>query len=44
MIWVGIVLWHIDYCRLFNAKSFLQILSTNKKLTAPYLFRFIINK
>ena len=23
--WFGLVLWHINYCRLFNAKSFLYI-------------------
>ena len=25
MIWFGWVLWHINHCRLFNAKSFLYI-------------------
>ena len=25
MIWFGLVLWHINYCRLFNAKSSLYI-------------------
>ena len=25
MIWFGLVLWHINHCRLFNAKSFLNI-------------------
>ena len=25
MIWFGRVLWHINHCRLFNAKSFLYI-------------------
>ena len=25
MIWLGWVLWHINYCRLFNAKSSLYI-------------------
>ena len=25
MIWFGFVLWHINYCRLFNAKSSLYI-------------------
>ena len=25
MIWFGSVLWHINHCRLFNAKSFLCI-------------------
>ena len=25
MIWVGWVLWHINHCRLFNAKSCLYI-------------------
>ena len=25
MIWFGLVLWHINDCRLFNAKSFLYI-------------------
>ena len=25
MIWLGWVLWHINHCRLFNAKSFLYI-------------------
>ena len=25
MIWFGLVLWHINHCRLFNAKSFLYI-------------------
>ena len=24
-VWFGLVLWHINYCRLFNAKSFLYI-------------------
>ena len=24
-IWFGLVLWHINHCRLFNAKSFLYI-------------------
>ena len=23
LIWFGLVLWHINHCRLFNAKSFL---------------------
>ena len=25
MIWLGLVLWHINHCRLFNAKSSLYI-------------------
>ena len=25
MIWFGLVLWHINHCRLFNAKSYLYI-------------------
>ena len=25
MIWFGCVLWHINHCRLFNAKSSLYI-------------------
>ena len=25
MIWFGLVLWHIEYCRLFNTKSSLYI-------------------
>ena len=25
MIWLGCVLWHINHCRLFNAKSSLYI-------------------
>ena len=25
MIWLGLVLWHINHCRLFNAKSNLYI-------------------
>ena len=25
MIWFSWVLWHINHCRLFNAKSFLYI-------------------
>ena len=25
MIWLGWVLWHINHCRLFNAKSSLYI-------------------
>ena len=25
MIWFGLVLWHINYCRLFNAKSCLYV-------------------
>ena len=25
MIWFGLVLWHINHCRLFKAKSFLYI-------------------
>ena len=25
MIWFGWVLWHINHCRLFNAKSFIYI-------------------
>ena len=25
MIWFNLVLWHIDHCGLFNAKSFLYI-------------------
>ena len=25
MIWFGLVLWHINHCRLFNAKSFLYV-------------------
>ena len=25
MIWFGLVLWHINYCRLSNAKSSLYI-------------------
>ena len=25
MIWFGWILWHINYCRLFNAKSSLYI-------------------
>ena len=25
LVWFGWVLWHINYCRLFNAKSFLYI-------------------
>ena len=25
MIWFGWVLWHINHCRLFNAKSFLYL-------------------
>ena len=24
MIWFGLVLWHINHCRLFNAKSSLE--------------------
>ena len=27
MIWFGLVLWHINHCRLFNAKSSLYILN-----------------
>ena len=26
MIWLGWILWHINHCRLFNAKSSLYIL------------------
>ena len=25
MIWCGLVLWHINHCRLFNAKSSLYL-------------------
>ena len=25
LFWLGLVLWHINHCRLFNAKSFLHI-------------------
>ena len=25
MIWLGLVLWHINHCKLFNAKSSLYI-------------------
>ena len=25
MIWFGLVLWHFNHCRLFNAESFLYI-------------------
>ena len=25
MIWFGWLLWHINHCRLFNAKSYLYI-------------------
>ena len=25
LVWFGIVLWYINYCRLFNTKSFLNI-------------------
>ena len=25
MIWFGLVLWHINPCRLFNTKSFLYV-------------------
>ena len=25
MIWLGLVLWHINQCRLFNANSFFYI-------------------
>ena len=26
MVWISLVLWHINHCRLFNAKSiFIQI-------------------
>ena len=28
MIWLGWVLWHINHCRLFNAKSSLYIYIT----------------
>ena len=24
-VWFGLVLWYIDYCRLFSAKSFLYL-------------------
>ena len=34
MIWFGWVLWHINHCRLFNAKScFIYILNTYDLLT-----------
>ena len=29
LVWLGWVLWHINHCRLFNAKSFLYIYSKN---------------
>ena len=25
LVWFGLVLWHINHCRLFNAKSYLYI-------------------
>ena len=25
LVWFGLVLWHINHCRLFNAKSFLYM-------------------
>ena len=25
LVWFGFILWHINHCRLFNAKSFLYI-------------------
>ena len=29
MIWIGWILWHINHCRLFNAKSSLYIYISN---------------
>ena len=29
LVWFGLVLWHIDHCRLFNAQFFLYIYIKN---------------
>ena len=41
MIWFGLVLWHINNCRLFNAKSSLYTHTHTHTHTHTYIYIYI---